>query len=389
MMQTNTFRIPETSTTLKPAMPAETRRSMRLQSRRYAPYKVDYGECPSNPIAESKYFYAVDEARFAIINPVHPISMEFPAMPEKIQRMRFDPRKWQNIPRPTNYHGAWPPTSALQLMNTDFTLDDMGGYRAAKRFQKKHGNQINEECLGKFCWQEVDFLNGVYCGEANCDHTFTEWLTGQRRWRERFEIRTISGMGYGLFSKRNPRLGWKGTWRKGDILGVYLGELNPTRTENTDYCHEVAIGPEFEKTGAPVAYIDAEKCGNYVRFCNHSCESNAKIYSARVGKERILALRATKHIAAGEQICIDYGTEYFQSRQCLCGSARCKYPNAVNIAAPTEVMRSVKRRGKKAKQHGKSRAVRHDSLFGVDAEMKMDTDMEFNNGLLAKSMMES
>ncbi|KAF1360617.1 SET domain-containing protein, partial [Lizonia empirigonia] len=101
-------------------------------------------------------------------------------------------------------------------------------------------------------------------------------------------------------------------------LGAYLGELNPTRTENTDYCHEVAIGPEFEKTGAPVAYIDAEKCGNYVRFCNHSCESNAKIYSARVGKERILALRATKHIAAGEQICIDYGTEYFQSRQCLC-----------------------------------------------------------------------
>jgi hypothetical protein len=312
-------------------MPVELRRSTRSRSLRYRPYEVDYGNCPSKPIVQSKYFYAVGDARFAIANHVHPTSTEFPATPEKIKGIRFDHRKWQYIQRPANYHGPWPPTSVSQLMNTDFTLDDMGGNREATRFQKKHGEQRNEDCLGKFCWQEVGSTNGIYCLKANCGHSFAEWLTGQARWRQRLEIRQIPGMGYGLFSKMNSKVGWKETWKKDDILGAYLGELIPERTGNTDYCHEVTIGPEFKNTRAPVAYIDAEKCGSYVRFCNHGCESNAGIFEARVGKERVLALRATKPIAAGEQICIDYGSDYFHDRQCLCGSANCKYPDTVNL----------------------------------------------------------
>jgi hypothetical protein len=280
----------------------------------------------------------------AIMNPLHPTSLDFPATPEEIHNVLFDPRKWQNVPRPTNYHGTWPPTNMSQLMNTDFTLDDMGGNRAANQFQKEHGEQVNDECLGKFCWQEAGLVNGVYCLEANCDHTFAEWLTGQRCWRERFEIRRIPDMGYGLYSKMNPGTGWKGVWKKDEILGAYLGELLPEHTCNTDYCHEVTIGPKFEKTVAPIAYIDAEKHGNYVRFCNHNCNSNAMIFEARVGKERVLVLRATRRITAGEQICIDYGTDYFQSRQCLCRSAKCKYPYAVNVVAPVQVQKSVEKK---------------------------------------------
>ncbi|KAJ4363714.1 Histone-lysine N-methyltransferase ehmt1 [Ascochyta clinopodiicola] len=296
--------------------------------------------------------------------------VKFPATPENIKCIRFDPGKWQNVTRPTNYHGPWPPTSASQLLNTDFTIEDMGGNRAAKYIQKRHGEQINEECLGKFCWQRAGLPNGIYCLEANCDHTFTEWLTGQVRWRERFEIRTNPGMGYGLYSKANPRVGWNGTWKKTDILGAYLGELLPARNENTDYCHEVTIGPEFQKTSAPVAYIDSEKYGNHVRFCNHSCESNAKILEARVGKERVLALRATTWIKAGEQIRIDYGDDYFRCRQCLCGSEVCKYPNAVNVGTPAEAPRSASRKTKKKSRSGESKV---DAVFDMDVDLEVDT----------------
>jgi hypothetical protein len=92
-------------------------------------------------------------------------------------------------------------------MNTDISIEDMGGNRAATRFQKTHGEQVNEDCLGKFCWQEAGLAKGVYCLEAECDHNFTEWLTGQARWRERFEIRRVSGMGYGLYSRMNLNVG--------------------------------------------------------------------------------------------------------------------------------------------------------------------------------------
>lgn len=282
------------------------------------------------PINESKYFFATNEPRLAIMIPLHPTSLEFLATPEKIQNVRFDPHKWQDVPRPANFHGAWPPATSTQLMDMNFTLDDMGGNRAANQFQKKHGEQVNDDCLAKFCWQEAGLTSGIYCHEANCDHTFAEWLTGQRRWRERLEIHRTGDTGYGLYSKANPRVGWKGIWKKDDILGAYLGELLSERTCNTDYCHEVSIGPKFEKTGAPIAYIDAEKYGNYVRFCNHSCDHNAVISEARVGKERVLVLRATRLITAGEQICIDYGTDYFQSRQCLCSSTNCRYPYTVD-----------------------------------------------------------
>ncbi|KZM26353.1 hypothetical protein ST47_g2587 [Ascochyta rabiei] len=353
-------------------MPPTPRRSGRSRTPRHSPYKADYGNCPSEPFVQNKYFYAADEALFAIINPIHTTSTEFPVTPEEIKCIRFDPRKWQNVPRPTNYHGPWPPKSPSQLLNTDFSIDDMGGNRAAKQFQRRHGEQINEECLGKFCWQNAGLPNGIYCLEASCEHTFPEWLTGQARWRERFEVRTNPGMGYGLFSKANPSVGLTGTLKKDDILGAYLGELIPARNDNTDYCHEVTIDPEFQKTSAPVAYIDAEKHGSHVRFCNHSCDSNAKIFEARVGKERVLVLRATKRIKAGEQICIDYGDDYFRRRQCLCRSEKCKYPDAVNAVMPMGAPKSACRKPKKKSRYGENRA---DSVHGVDAEM----DLEMNH----------
>lgn len=198
--------------------------------------------------------------------------------------------------------------------------------------------------------QEVGSIGGFYCHEEACDHSVDEWLTGTEGWEERFEIRSTPGMGYGLHSKQE--------WEEGDILGAYLGELIPRRTGNTDYCHEVLVGPEFSKTGAKVAYIDAEHCGNNTRFCNHSCENNANIVEARVGMDRVLVLKAEKSIAAGAQITIDYGSDYFACRTCLCGSTRCKYPSDVLQYSLGEVS-----------QMETDRATRFDSVLEPDNEM--------------------
>jgi hypothetical protein len=125
-------------------------------------------------------------------------------------------------------------------------------------------------------------------------------------------------MGYGVVSKHH--------WDEDDVLGAYVGKLIPTQTDNTDYCHEIHIGAEFAGKEAEVAYVDAEECGNWTRFVNHSCANNAHIVEARVGDTRVLALVATKEIMPGDSVTIDYQDNYFRERDCLCRDANCRYP---------------------------------------------------------------
>jgi hypothetical protein len=207
-------------------------------------------------------------------------------------------------------------------MNVDISVDDIGSLTKQSNFMRKHGELVDEEsCLGKWCWQSTDWSDFLcaqdFDSRAKCDHTFAEWSKGCGSWKKRLEIKKAPGMGYGLYSKQS--------WKKGDVLGVYLGELIPRRNKSTDYCHQVKIGPDFSKTEAQVAYVDAEKCGNYTRFANHSCDNNANIVEAKIGNERVLAMRAIRAIAPGEQVCIDYREDYFRERQCLCGTKKCKY----------------------------------------------------------------
>lgn len=80
--------------------------------------------------------------------------------------------------------------------------------------------------------------------------------------------------------------------------------------------------------------IDAFEYGNLSRFINHSCEANANIWfvntcGGRPENQRI-CIFATKPIAKGEEITIDYcgGNERDKTDedfiQCTCGSAKCR-----------------------------------------------------------------
>jgi hypothetical protein len=219
------------------------------------------------------------------------------------------------------------PIQRLASTNPILTVDFMpknNNFKAAERraLPRKGASYIQKECLGKWCWQNPKFNGLSFCHYhdqgTSCPHTFAEWMTGCSDWQSRFALEGVPGMGYGVVSKYH--------WDEDDVLGAYVGKLIPMQTENTDYCHEVHIGAEFAEKEAEVAYVDAEECGNWTRFVNHSCANNAHIVEARVGDTRVLALVATKEIMPGDIVTIDYQDDYFRERDCLCRDANCRYP---------------------------------------------------------------
>ncbi|KAF1833031.1 SET domain-containing protein [Decorospora gaudefroyi] len=256
-----------------------------------------------------------------------------PIVPHFITALKFDASLWTSRPKPPNYHGVWPPTAASHLMNVDTNLHAIGSLAKQANFLRKNGDLVKEPCLGKYCWQSTAWGSDFFCAQdfdarAQCDHSVPKWMTGCSSWKLRFEIRSVPRMGYGLYAKQR--------WAKGDILGLYLGELIPEPGVNTDYCHQVKIGPEFSNAEAQVAYVNARRFGNYTRFANHSCDNNANIVEARIGDERVLALRAIRNIDPGEQVSVDYRSDYFRKRRCCCGSNKCKYSKPIDLVTAGE-----------------------------------------------------
>lgn len=215
-------------------------------------------------------------------------------------------------------------------MATDMDLNGLC-IRAHHDMTERNGEVLKDPCLGKYCWQTTSWgtKGDIFCFEEingrACDHNLKEWLTGCSDWSTRFEIRATPGIGHGLFSKVS--------WGAGEILGAYLGELVPDQAPQSGYVHAVHIGPKFtNQDNRPVAYVDAETVGNFVRFANHACVFNALIEEARVGGERVLAMRARRAIKAGEQVFIDYGDEYFgEGRWCCCEAEECKYKKRKDV----------------------------------------------------------
>ena len=70
--------------------------------------------------------------------------------------------------------------------------------------------------------------------------------------------------------------------------------------------------------------IDGTPRWNIARYCNHSCNPNSE---SEVKKKRVF-VRAIKNIKEGEEICYDYGEEYFVEflkGHCLCGEEKHLY----------------------------------------------------------------
>ena len=128
----------------------------------------------------------------------------------------------------------------------------------------------------------------------------------------RFEIRRSKpGMGQGLFAAAPIK--------KGDFILEYTGKKIPTALADTmtsRYLFE--IDEDWTIDGSPRS--------NTARYINHSCEPNTE---AEIEDGRIL-IHAVRNIKKGEELTIDYDSEYFDEfiRPVGCKCVKCATPTS-------------------------------------------------------------
>jgi SET domain-containing protein len=97
---------------------------------------------------------------------------------------------------------------------------------------------------------------------------------------------------------------------RGESISVAEARIRATR-------HERVMIVEVSARKA----IDFRRSADAMRYTNHSCAPNARL-SIRQGRVEFTSLRA---IAAGEEICVDYGeTHHEGQRRCGCAAPGCR-----------------------------------------------------------------
>ena len=110
----------------------------------------------------------------------------------------------------------------------------------------------------------------------------------------RFEVRDSErATGRGLFASVPIE--------KGEFVVEYTGKKIPTKVADTMTSARYLFEIDSEWT------IDGEVESNIARYINHSCDPNAE---SEVHDGHIL-ISAIRRIAAGEEITMDYGDEYY------------------------------------------------------------------------------
>uniref|UniRef100_A0A0N4ZPT7 SET domain-containing protein n=1 Tax=Parastrongyloides trichosuri TaxID=131310 RepID=A0A0N4ZPT7_PARTI len=191
---------------------------------------------------------------------------------------------------------------------------------------------VNDSVYEDFYVEDGLFLKN-YCNESHCVKRVSTFYGDKvNRKMEIFYKNDIIGFGVKTLE---PIL-------KGSIIGEYVGvysidKVNP----NSKYLFT------FSNANMEI-FIDGELKGNFTRFINHSCEPNAYYIEVnhnnwegsrqKFNKQSILStsdkyyqyipqlwLIAKRYINPNEEICINYGDEFFNTddNKCCCGTATC------------------------------------------------------------------
>ncbi len=110
---------------------------------------------------------------------------------------------------------------------------------------------------------------------------------------------------YGLFAEKDIS-----AW---EFIGEYTGVVRrhyPIFNKINDYCFLYPTSRYFFGK----YFIDGEKCGNEIRYANHSDRPNCESTGIFCDGMFHMILRATKDIPAGKQITYDYGDRYWKNR---------------------------------------------------------------------------
>lgn len=122
----------------------------------------------------------------------------------------------------------------------------------------------------------------------------------------------MPGLGHGLFATS--------TLRKGDFILEYKGRrISTPQADESDSRYLFEIDKDWT--------IDGSLRTNIARYVNHSCKPNCE---ADIRDDRIL-IYASRDIAKGEELSIDYGEEYFDEfiKPVGCKCSQCSLQNTV------------------------------------------------------------
>lgn len=132
----------------------------------------------------------------------------------------------------------------------------------------------------------------------------------RRGWKAPLAIREAGpGLGLGLFAAADLQ--------EGDLIGEYSGVVQESKDAPPEelvdghylsdyawnYPDELPDGTEFE--------INALKEGNELRFANHSARPNMAVDHTLVDGVFVTFFRMVQKVAAGTQLTVDYGEEYW------------------------------------------------------------------------------
>ena len=115
----------------------------------------------------------------------------------------------------------------------------------------------------------------------------------------------------------NPVLGWgvfaARDFRKMEFIAEYSGLVRKSRkSDKTNaYCFEYTLA-----NGVKTPYtIDAQDKGGIGRMINHSVHANLQSSLATIDFLNHVVLITSRPIKKGEQLCYDYGPDYWSHRE--------------------------------------------------------------------------
>jgi len=221
----------------------------------------------------------------------------------------------------------WPRAIQSPVVHTAVNVNFQGPREAVKLDPFDDYYRTNES--GHFVWTDQNVVrhgteidrtileDNVYeFGVEDIMHT--DGLNNLREPSERFDLKRVQGFGLGLFAKKEIK--------EGVTIGEYTGELI---NEREFIRRDLLIGFNkqinfFYQTGTGMT-IDANPMGNHTRFINHSCEPNCYVTCHWLEETDLpkVFVHAQRQIREGEQLFIDYSTDYFTDLRCLCNTDSC------------------------------------------------------------------
>ncbi|KAG6974709.1 hypothetical protein JG688_00002928 [Phytophthora aleatoria] len=110
----------------------------------------------------------------------------------------------------------------------------------------------------------------------------------------------------------------------GEVLGEYLGQLRcvpkktSLRARNQSYMLRMRARSVLEE----YVGIDARQLGGRMRFANHSCSANARLFELANGcRHTVVVVVTTQAISPGDEVTVNYGQDLWFV--CRCYSANC------------------------------------------------------------------